>query len=204
MTNNESQHTAYPESNVPELIQSSRRKHIIAMIALLAFAVTVVGILIRGLTVNPNKVPSALLGKPAKSFSVDWLQGQNLMDAAGNKITLESFRGKPLVLNFWASWCGSCREEAVYFENFWQKHKDEGVAILGVAIQDTEADAMKFANFFGKTYMLGLDTNGKASIDYGVYGVPETFFIDRNGIIRHKEAGPVDEKMLAEYLALIK
>ena len=193
-----------PASPDPDLFRNGRRKHIAATVTLLIFAVSVVGILIRGMTVDQSRIPSALLDKPANPFSVDWLQGKELLDGAGNQITLDSLRGKPLILNFWASWCGSCRDEAANFERFWQQHKDEGVALVGIAIQDTREDAMKFAKFFGKTYMLGLDTDGKASIDYGVYGVPETFFIDQKGIIRHKEAGPVDEKLLATYLAVIK
>jgi len=189
---------------VVDLLRSSRRKHLIATACLLLFAATVVGILVRGMTVDPNKVPSALLGKPALNFSVDWLQGKDLIGGAPTTMTLDAFRGKPLILNFWASWCGSCREEAAFFEAFWQKHKQTGLMMVGIAIQDTPEEAMKFARHFGKTYILGLDSSGKASIDYGVYGVPETFFIDRSGVIRHKEAGPVDENMLSKYLALIE
>ena len=204
MNTEESANSTNTESTVPQMIQSNRRMHILATVGLLLFTATVVAVLVRGMTIDPNKVPSALLNKPAKEFNVDWLQGKQLLDGAGNQITLESLRGKPLILNFWASWCGSCREEAGNFERYWQKNKANGVNMVGIAIQDTEEDAMKFARAYGKTYMLGLDTNGKASIDYGVYGVPETFFIDRAGIIKHKEAGPVDEKMLATYTTLIQ
>ena len=75
--------------------------------------------------------------------------------------------------------------------------------MVGIAIQDTPDAAMKFAEYFGKTYILGLDEEGKAGIDYGVTGVPETFFIDRNGIIQHKEAGPVGMELLERMLVKI-
>ena len=122
----------------------------------------------------------------------------------GSTYTLHDLRGKVVVLNFWASWCYSCREEARFFEEFWQKYKDKGIAVVGIAIQDQDGPAIEFARQFGKTYILGLDTDGKASIDYGVYGVPETFLIDRNGVIRHKEAGPVTVAMLEKWLPLIQ
>ena len=85
-------------------------------------------------------------------------------------------------------------------EAFWEAHKGAGVKVVGIAIQDASADALRFAEHFGKTYPLGLDVDGQASIDYGVTGVPETFFIDAQGMIRHKISGPVDYAMLEKYL----
>lgn len=187
--------------NAAELLRRTKRRHIFISTALLGFAALVVIILIRGMASDPNKVPSALLGKAAKGFTVSWLQGQELVDNPSNELRLSQFQGKPMILNFWASWCGSCRDEAAYFEAFWRRHRNDGIAMVGIAIQDTPEDAMRFAKAFGKSYILGLDTDGKASIDYGVYGVPETFFIDRHGIIKHKEAGPVTEAMLQKHLA---
>ena len=101
------------------------------------------------------------------------------------------------MLNFWASWCYSCRAEAVDFERFWKERQD--IAVVGIAIQDTVEAAKAFAAQYGKTYILGLDTDGKIALDYGVTGVPETFFINANGVIVHKETGPVTEKMLQKY-----
>ena len=88
-------------------------------------------------------------------------------------------------------------------EQFWREHKDLGVMMVGVAIQDTRESAAEFARYYGKTYPLALDTEGKSAIEYGVTGVPETFFIDRNGVIRHKEAGPVERSLLDKMLPLI-
>jgi cytochrome c biogenesis protein CcmG/thiol:disulfide interchange protein DsbE len=149
-------------------------------------------------------VKSTLIDKPAQDFSADFLQGDpslTLLD--GQRIQLGDLKGRPVVLNFWASWCVSCRQEARYFETFWQSHKDKGVMVVGVAIQDTPEAAKDFAKVYGKTYPLALDTSGKAGIDYGVYGVPETFFIDKNGVVRHKETGPMSIALLEEKLKLI-
>ena len=85
-------------------------------------------------------------------------------------------------------------------EAFWTRKKDTGVIVLGVAIQDTPGSARDFAKAHGKTYPIALDDTGKTSIDYGVYGVPETFMIDPAGVITHKEAGPVTEKILEGWL----
>lgn len=187
------------EENV--VIPGRSKKQIFAMVAGVLTAVLFIAILWQGLGKDPNKVPSALLGKPAYSFQVQWLQGQeHLGNARPEGFGLQDFQGRPLILNFWASWCYSCRAEASDFEAFWQRYKDKGLLVAGVAIQDTPEAATSFARAFGKTYLLGLDSeDGKAAIDYGVTGVPETFFINRQGVIIHKEAGPVTAQLLAKY-----
>lgn len=147
-------------------------------------ATAVVGILAKGLLLDPKRVPSTMVDKPAEAFTLELLQGKDLQPSfSQGKIELAALKGRPVVLNFWASWCVSCREEAREFQTFWEKHREEGVIVLGVAIQDTPEAALEFARAFGKTYALGLDTDGKAAIGYGVTGVPETFFIDRQGIV---------------------
>ena len=155
----------------------------------------------RGLHSDPNKVPSAFLGKPALPFEVDWLQGQEFLpNARPENFSFDDVKGRPMILNFWASWCYSCRAEASDFEAFWQRYKSSGLVVAGIAIQDTPDAAKQFAKHYGKTYILGLDhENGKAAIDYGVTGVPETFFINRQGVVIHKEAGPVSAELLAQY-----
>lgn len=180
---------------------SNRHKIVSASIFLVAAAF--IGILVYGLSLDQKKVPAANLDKAAQPFRAAWIQGQqNLPNAAAGHFTLEDLKGKPVVLNFWASWCVSCREEARELERFHQEYKNE-VVVVGIAIQDERAAAEKFAHYFGKTYIIGLDEDGKASIDYGVSGVPETFLIDRNGIIRHKEIGPVSASMLKQLLPKI-
>lgn len=185
------------------VIPGPNRKHLLATLAFVLVVAGIIGFFYRGLSHPADKnIPSAFLGKPAQTFQVAWLQGQQHLghtaDAKG--FSLADFKGRPLILNFWASWCYSCREEARDFEAFWQMYKDKGIAVAGIAIQDSPEAALQFAQTYGKTYMLGLDSeDGKAAIDYGVTGVPETFIIDRNGVVIHKEAGPMTTQMLAEY-----
>lgn len=183
--------------------ERSRKNHILISVAIVLVASCFIGILSYGLMLDQSKVPPANIGKAAQPFRVAWVLGQeHLPGAASEHFDLEALKGKPVVLNFWASWCVSCRQEAHELEKFWQAHKGE-VLVVGIAIQDEQEAAKKFAAYFGKTYILGLDQDGKAAIDYGVSGVPETFLIDRNGVIRHKEIGPVNSAMLDKLLPQI-
>jgi cytochrome c biogenesis protein CcmG/thiol:disulfide interchange protein DsbE len=172
-----------------------RHRIITAVISIIALAIFAV--LLKGLYLNPSIVASTQIGKPAQDFEVEILEGASwLPKMNGTKVRLSDLRGHPVIVNFWASWCVSCREEALHMEAFWQRYREKGVIVLGVAIQDTPETAREFAKTHGKTYPIALDTSGKTSIDYGVYGVPESFFIDEKGIIVHKEAGPVTIQLL--------
>ena len=104
-------------------------------------------------------------------------------------------------MNFWASWCAECRTEAVILENFFQKYgvNNKQLVIIGIAIQDSPKNAKAFARHFGKTYILGLDDEaGNIALDYGIYGVPETFFIDPEGNIFHKTIGMVTKELMEQ------
>lgn len=188
-------------STAPQAITKARRTHFMVSIGIVVVAAVFIGVLSKGLMLDQTKVPSAIINKAAEPFRVGWVQGQEFLPAAGGNdhFSLADLKGKPVVLNFWASWCVSCREEARELEKFWKAHKGE-VHVVGIAIQDDKASAKKFADYFGKTYMIGLDEDGKAAIDYGVSGVPETFLIDKNGVIRHKEIGPVSAAMLTDLM----
>ena len=157
---------------------------VLGLIILLAF----------GFTTDPKKVPSPLIGRPAPDFQVDELNGDQ-------KFSLSEFKGIPIVLNFWASWCAECRTEAVILENFFQKYgvNNKQLVMIGIAIQDSPKNAKAFARHFGKTYLLGLDDDvGNIALDYGIYGVPETFFIDPEGIIFHKTIGMVTKELMEQ------
>lgn len=154
-------------------------------------------ILWKGLSLNPMAIKSSQIGKMAADFQIESLDGAAwLPKTRDDKIFLNDLRGKLVVLNFWASWCVSCREEARELETFWQRVREQGIIVLGVAIQDTPDAAREFAKNHGKTYPIAIDNSGKTSLDYGVSGVPETFIIDRAGVIRHKETGPVSAELL--------
>ena len=151
--------------------------------------VPVLILLAYGFKSDPRQVPSPLVGRPAPPFALSFFDGETT--------GLKELRGKAVVLNFWASWCfPACYEEAPALEATWQAYRDRGVMVIGVDIQDREADARKFIDRFKISFPNGPDPQGKVSIDYGVYGVPETFFIDRQGTIHYKHVGALDHKVL--------
>ena len=142
-----------------------------------------------GFKTNPREVPSPLIGRTAPPFT--------LSSFDGGTTGLEHLRGKAIVLNFWASWCfPACFEEAPALEAAWRAYKDRGVMVIGVDIQDREADAKAFIERFKLSFPNGQDPQGRISIDYGVYGVPETFFINREGKIHYKHVGALTKQML--------
>ena len=184
--------------------EQGRGSHLVLVALAFLFCASFLGLLAFGLRHPVDTGTNALVGKKARDFEASWISGQGFLpQSSPSGFTLSDFGSRPLIVNFWASWCVSCRAEASLLEAFWQKHKDEGVGVVGVAIQDSVEEASKFAERMGKSYPLGLDVTGRASIDYGVVGVPETFFIDSNGMIQYKITGPVDRKSLAEGLARI-
>ena len=139
-----------------------------------------------GFRTNPREVPSPLIGKPAAPFT--------LVTFDGGQISLEALRGQVAVVNFWASWCyPACYEEAPALERAWTTYRDKGVVMIGINIQDKEEPAKKFLAQFGHTFPNAPDPAGRVAVDYGVYGVPETFFIDRAGRVRWKHVGAVTD-----------
>jgi cytochrome c biogenesis protein CcmG/thiol:disulfide interchange protein DsbE len=115
---------------------------------------------------------------------------------SGDNFTLSNLEGKPVVINFWASWCPPCRTEAPALEKVWQLYKDKDVIFIGVDVQDNEADAQTFITEFGITYPNGPDAGSKISIDYGVAGLPVTFFTNREGRITNRWVGAISEGLL--------
>ena len=162
----------------------------------LAFVTVIVGgvvaLLAYGFTRDARYIRSPLIAKQAPSFSL------KLFD--GKVIRLEDFRGKVVFLNFWASWCIPCRAEAKTLEAAWQSYKDRGEVFLGIDIQDKEEDARAFMKEFGITYLNGRDATGKIAVDYGVWGIPETFFIDRSGGITYKHVGEIGAQTIVAKL----
>jgi len=154
-------------------------------------AVPVLALLAYGFKLNPRDVPSPLVGRTAAPFSLTAFDG--------TPVELGALRGKVVVVNFWASWCNpACYEEAPVLERGWRAYRERGVVVLGVDIQDTDEAAQKFINAFGLTFKNSPDRGGKISVDYGIYGVPETFFIDRAGRIHRKHVGAVTDEVFRE------
>lgn len=133
----------------------------------------------------------------ASNFSLESLDG-------AGEISLEDFKGKPVVLNFWASWCGPCKEEIPLFERAWKEYKDKDVVFLGVDIMDDRDTAKKYIKNEGITYTNLYDPAGEISNQYGVVALPATFFIDREGKVTAKNYGPFTgdegEKKFKSYL----
>ncbi len=138
-----------------------------------------------GLGKDPREIPSPLVGRMAPDFTL------TLLDR--NTIRLSELKGKVVVLNFWSSWCyPACWNEAPLWKQAWETYRDDGLVLIGIAFQDQEAKVREFVQRFNKTFPIGLDPGSKISIDYGVYGVPETFFIDREGRIAYKNIGEIN------------
>ena len=158
-----------------------------------AAALPVLALLAYGFRVNPRDIPTPLIDRPAAAFA--------LTSYAGEPMSLEAHRGRVVVVNFWASWCHpACYEEAPVLERNWRAYRDRGVVVLGVDIQDKPEAAQKFIADFSLTFPNALDARGKVSVDYGVYGVPETFFIDRRGRIRAKHVGAVTDEAFRQHV----
>lgn len=146
----------------------------------------------RGLSLDPHKLPSVQLGKSLPVFTVPQLQNP---EAAFSSSTL---RQQVVLLNVWASWCEACVEEQV----FMMQLAREGVPIYGLNYKDRSADAMQWLAQWGNPYkLIGQDTEGKVAIDLGVYGAPETFVIDKQGIIRYRHVGIMTQDVWIKEIA---
>ena len=156
----------------------------------LVIFVLLVGFLAAGLSLNPREVPSPLIGKPAPAFSLPRL------DAPGQTLSAQDLRGKVWVLNVWASWCAPCRQEHPLIAEL---AKSGGAPVYGLNYKDKPADATAWLGQLGNPYTATVsDVEGLVGIDYGVYGVPETFVIDKGGVIRLKHIGPMTPEALRD------
>lgn len=150
---------------------------------LIIFALLVVMLGV-GLTLNPRLVPSPLIGKPAPVFELPLLSGEGVFSN-------EDLKGQLTLVNVWASWCYACRQE----HEVVKKLARSGLRVVGLNYKDKKQDAQAWLAQLGNPYQLVMaDESGRAAIDWGVYGAPETFVVDAQGIIRHKVIGPVSDQ----------
>jgi cytochrome c biogenesis protein CcmG, thiol:disulfide interchange protein DsbE len=154
-------------------------------------AAVIVAALVFGLGRDPRAIPSPLVGQPAPAFMLTQFDGTPLESRA--------LHGRVVVLNFWASWCyPACYDEAPVLQQVWERYRRRGVMVVGINIQDQDRPAREFIARFAQTFPNGPDRTGRISIDYGVYGVPETFIIEPGGRVVYKQAGAVTESALTE------
>lgn len=153
-----------------------------------AISAVLVGVLFLGLGRNPNEIRSPLIGKPAPSFALKEV-------GTGRTVDLSEFKGKPVVVNFWATWCAPCWDEhPVLVAN--ARMLQPNVQFLGVVFQDSEEKILGFLKQRGSSYPTVVDDKGKTAIAYGVGGIPETYFLDANGVIVSKYNGPMSADVL--------
>ena len=159
-------------------------------LAPLALFAVLLGFLAVGLNLNPREVPSPLIDKPAPAFELARL------DDPSQRITHADLKGQVWILNVWASWCVACRQEHPVLVDF---AKRSPVPLYGLNYKDKREDGLAWLARFGDPYKASLfDIDGRVGIDFGVYGVPETFVIDKQGVIRFKQIGPVTPEVLRD------
>lgn len=163
----------------------------------LAIFLVLVGFLGIGLKLDPHEVPSPLIGKPVPDFRLA------LLSDPAKQLSTADMRGKVWLLNVWASWCSSCRQE---HEVLLDLSRQGIVPIYGMDYKDQPADAQAVLDRYGNPYVeTVVDLDGRAGINLGVYGVPETYLIDKDGVIRYKQTGPVSRESLdKKILPLVK
>jgi cytochrome c biogenesis protein CcmG/thiol:disulfide interchange protein DsbE len=152
-----------------------------------------VGFLFVGLFLDPHAIPSPLVGKPAPKFQAPVL-AMNGTGEAGKTFNLDEMKGQVWLLNVWASWCAGCREEHPLLLEMAKTGK---ITTYGLAYKDTDVEAQQMLVAMGNPYNKVItDADGKIGINYGVYGVPETYLIDKQGVIRYKHTGPLTPEVL--------
>lgn len=163
----------------------------------LGIFIVLVGFLAVGLRLDPRKVPSPLIDKPAPAFTLPELTDPQ------RTFSQKDMLGKVWLLNVWASWCVSCREEHPVLVEFSRRNI---VPVYGLNYKDERKDALAWLARLGNPYTLSImDRDGRVGIDYGVYGVPETYVIDKQGVIRYKQIGPVTPEILdAKIVPLVR
>lgn len=168
-------------------------KRLLLLLPLTVFLIIAV-LLYRGLFLDPARLPSALIGK---SFPVFRLPA---LDDPSYVLTTNDIKGRPALVNIWATWCSSCRQEHPVLA----KLAEQGVVIYGVNYKDDRDAAQRWLHTLHNPYRLNIqDADGTLGVDLGVYGAPETFFIDAQGIIRDKYVGVIDQRIWREELAPI-
>src|SRR6266581_722510 len=182
--------------------RSARRRRFIIVIAVSIINVALLALLGSQLLMpaqdQSHSANSSLEGHLAPNFTLATLNVH-----AAPKIELASLKGKPVMLNFWASWCDPCKHEAPLLETTWLRIQSQGVIFLGIDFQDDHTEGLNFLRTYRITYLNVVDVTGSTAINYGLTGVPETFFLDRHGVVVQKVIGELSEQTLQSNLQAI-
>lgn len=177
----------------------ARRPRIALLLPLVLFAGLAAVFFVRLVSEgDPTAIPSVLVDKPAPEFSLPALAGLSKDGAPVPGLATADLKGGVSLVNIFASWCVPCRQEHPLLETL---AGDDRIRVLGINYKDAPENALNFLTELGNPYAaVGVDERGRAAIDWGVYGVPETFLVDRDGIIRHKIIGPLNPQILSDLL----
>jgi cytochrome c biogenesis protein CcmG/thiol:disulfide interchange protein DsbE len=168
---------------------ATRSRRWLVLLPLIGFGVIAALFLVRLYGSDPSKIPSALIGRPAPQTALPALEGLTRDGAVVPGLDPSVFKGKVSLVNVWASWCVPCHDEAPLLTEL---GKDKRLQLVGINYKDVADNARRFLGRYGNPFsVVGVDGNGRASIDWGVYGVPETFIVGRDGTIVYKLVGPI-------------
>lgn len=159
-----------------------RRRRARSIAALLAVILGLAALFAFGLRRDPSLIRSALVGNRAPAFTLRTMDGKQT-------VSLADLRGQVVVVNFWASWCAACRREHPNLLAAWNRYRDRGVVVIGIVFEDTPAAAMAYMRELGGDWPNVTDPGGRTALAYGIYGIPETFFIGPDGKVAFKQIG---------------
>ena len=146
---------------------------------------------------DPHDIKTGTVGKPAPVFELDRLDGSG-------RLSLAAYQGKVVIINFWASWCIPCKQENPALVRVWERYRTSDVVLIGIVYQDTVEVARDYTARMGNTWPSVVDTDGHTAIAYGVFGIPETFFVGPDGVIAGRHIGPIDEETLINGIEAIR
>ena len=177
---------------------ATRSRRWLVLLPLIGFGIIAALFLVRLYGGDPSKIPSALIGRPAPQTTLPALEGLTRDGAAVPGLDPSVFKGKVSIVNVWASWCVPCHDEAPLLTEL---GKDKRLQLVGINYKDVADNARRFLGRYGNPFsVVGVDGNGRASIEWGVYGVPETFIVGRDGTIVYKLVGPVTPENIERVL----
>jgi len=154
-------------------------------------------VLVLSFRYDPHDIRSAAVGKPAPAFALPALEG-------GGTVELASYRGKVVVVNFWASWCIPCKQEHGALASAWSRYRTADVVLIGILYQDDPDAGREFMRRLGGGWPTAIDGDGRVALGFGVFGIPETFFISPDGVIAGRHIGPIDEETLVAGIEAIR